>query len=98
VHTPPGTRFDKQLSAEQHDPARQRLIEVYSGHGNSEEFRSLPELAQGGASECAEPTADFLPCCWRAGEIVRERCGDLPAAECEALGAPGRERRGLARL
>src|SRR5262249_29737890 len=22
--------------------------------------------------------------CWRAGEIIRSRCGDLPAAECDA--------------
>ena len=33
---------------------------------------------------CPAPTRDFLPCCWRAGELVRERCGNLPEAACEA--------------
>jgi len=86
LHAPPGATLDVQLSRAQHDPARQRLLEVMSGHGNGEEYRSFPagEAEAGGAPVCPEPTPDFLPCCWRAGEIMRGRCGDLPAAECEA--------------
>ena len=85
-HAPPGARVDNQLSRAQHVPEQQRLIEVFSGHGNSEEFRSGGELETDADGEpvCREPTPDFLPCCWRAGEIMRSRCGDLPEAECEA--------------
>ena len=39
LYTPPGTSWDKQLVAAQRDPQKQTLIEVYSGHGNSEEYR-----------------------------------------------------------
>jgi hypothetical protein len=86
IHAPPGARLDDQLAGRQHDPGRQRLLEVFSGHGNSEEWRDFPEYATDASGEriCPEPTEDYLPCCWRAGEIMRERCGDLPAAECEA--------------
>jgi hypothetical protein len=73
-----------QLTRARHDPERQRLLEVFSGHGNSEEFRRRAGPDGGEVGICPEPTSDFLACCWRAGEIVRERCGDLPAAECEA--------------
>ena len=67
-------------------PERQRLIEVFSGHGNSESFRGWERLERDAseAEQCPEPTADFLPCCWQAGEIMRARCVDLPADECEA--------------
>ncbi len=87
IYSPPGTQLDKQLSREQHDPGRQSLIEVMSGHGNSEEYRSYRAVFPGpdGAPLCPEPREDFLPCCWRAGELMRARCGDRPAAECEAL-------------
>ena len=86
LYTPPGTSMDKQLTRLQHDPERQRLIEIMSGHGNSEEYRSWREFEVGpdGAPVCPAPTPDYLPCCWRAGEIMRERCGDLPEQECEA--------------
>ena len=86
IHAPPGARLDNQLDAAQHVPSQQRLLEVYSGHGNSEPYRSFAEHAIDAAGEriCPEPTPDYLPCCWRAGEIVRERCGDLPEAECES--------------
>jgi hypothetical protein len=85
IHAPPGARLDNQLDTRQHDPGRQRLLEVWSGHGSSEEYRDFAEYAVGANGErvCPEPTADYLPCCWRAGEIMRARCGDLPADECE---------------
>jgi len=84
-YTPPGSSWDKQLTAAQHDPERQTLIEVFSGHGNSEEFRDFQEIAwdADGKPFCPEPTAGYLPCCWQAGEIVRAHCGDIPADECE---------------
>jgi hypothetical protein len=85
VHAPQGGKLDVQLSRAQHDPERQILIETFSGHGNSEEFRDVPEFVTdlNGERVCPAPTATYLPCCWRAGELVRERCGDLPADECE---------------
>jgi hypothetical protein len=89
IHSPRGARLDNQLTPEQHDPELQRLIEVWSGHGNSEQFRPRPELGEG--ETCSAPTADFLPCCWQAGEIMRARCGDLLAAECEARVAEARD-------
>jgi hypothetical protein len=82
AHAPAGSRMDNQLAGLQHDPQRQRLLEIYSGHGNSEEFRGWLDSEAG--AFCPEPTPDHLACCWRAGEIMRERCGDLPEAECEA--------------
>jgi hypothetical protein len=85
VYTPATTTIDKHLSAENYDPERMRLIEVMSGHGNSEEYRSYASkiVAADGSASCAEPTENFLPCCWQAGEIMRSRCGDLPGEECE---------------
>jgi hypothetical protein len=88
LYTPPGTTFDKQLAAAQ-QPQRQQLFEVYSGHGNSEEFRNWKSVewdASGDASGkgvCPAATKDYEPCCWRAGEIIRSRCADAPADECE---------------
>ena len=85
LYTPAGTSFAKQLSGPQRDPAKQFLVEVYSGHGNSEEYRSWDGVAydaDGGAT-CPEPTAGHEPCCWRAGELIRARCGEVSAAECE---------------
>ena len=84
LYTPAGYVWDKQVKAPEHDPKRQTLVEVYSGHGNSEEYRAW--RAREGSAEapvCPEPTPNYEPCCWRAGEIIRSRCGDAPKDECE---------------
>jgi hypothetical protein len=85
-YTPPGYHFDKSLAPAQQDVELQRLMEVYSGHGNSEEFRTFHEIehAPDGSPVCPAPTANYEPCCHRAGELIRSRCGNLDAAECEA--------------
>jgi hypothetical protein len=85
IYTPPGSSWDKQLNARQHDPDYQKLIEVFSGHGNSEEYRDFREVAYdaGGMAVCPEPQGAYVPCCWQAGEIIRERCADPQSPECE---------------
>jgi hypothetical protein len=82
IHAPPGARLDNQLAPGQHDPERQKLLEVYSGHGNGEEYRTWLDRTPE-ESTCPAPSADFLHCCWQAGEIMRSRCGGLPEAVCE---------------
>lgn len=83
-YTPPNTSWDKALTNDYHDEEKVRLVEIMSGHGNSEEYRSWRNFwEEDGQLLCPEPTEDFLPCCWQAGEIMRARCGDLPADECE---------------
>ncbi len=94
-YTPQGSSWDKQLSPRQHDPRYQSLIEVFSGHGNSEEFRDWREvvLHADGRRSCPEPRDDFLPSCWRAGEIIAERCrteGESEA-ECEERASAARQ-------
>jgi len=94
-YTPLGSSWDKQLAPGQHDPKRQTIIEVMSGHGNSEEYRSFREVivATDGTRSCPEPRPDFLPSCWRAGEIIAERCSDEDEAdeECQERAAAARQ-------
>lgn len=74
LYTPPGTTWDKQLLAEQR-PEAFSLIEVFSGHGNSEEYRPW-RAALGTTDEpiCPPARPDYLPACQRAGQIIEERC------------------------
>ena len=85
LHAPRGARLETQLTPEQHDPDRQRLIEIYSGHGNAEQYRPWHGADARGADgqRCPAPTPGYLPCCWRAGEIMRQRCAGLALEECE---------------
>jgi hypothetical protein len=78
---PPAASWDRQISRENSDSKRQTLFEIYSGHGNSEEFRDFTAVAHlaGGDRTCPPPQpgpSGFLANCWRAGEIIRERCLD----------------------
>ncbi len=95
MYTPQGSSFARQLALRDHDPVRQRLVEIYSGHGNSEEYRAWREVEIGadGARRCPEPRSDYLPACWRAGEIIAERCraAGIGAAGCDARAARARQ-------
>jgi hypothetical protein len=81
VHAPPGSSVATSLAGGNHDPTRERLLEVFSGHGNGEVFDATADAAQS-APSCPAPRRDYLPCCWRAGELVRARCDDPASAGC----------------
>ncbi|MDC3379811.1 DUF3604 domain-containing protein [Gammaproteobacteria bacterium] len=85
-HVPLGTSWDNRLNDQGHDSSKQILLEVMSGHGNSEEFRDITSanFLQSGEMSCPEPTDNFLPCCWQAGEIQKKKCNGLSDAECTA--------------
>ena len=90
-YTPPGYVYDKQIQAKHDDPAWQQLIEVFSGHGNSEEYRDYRAVMQeADGSQCPEPSESFEPCCWRAGEIVRSRCENPLSEDCDRRVAEAR--------
>ena len=86
-YSPPLTSLDKQLQEGFHDENVQLLFEVMSGHGNSEEYRPwrAATLNEDGSLGCPEPTNEYFPSCWRAGEIIAERClaEGNPEAVCQ---------------
>jgi len=94
-YTPPGSKWDKQLIGRMHDDDRQTLLEIYSGHGDSEkyvEYRDV-EYDASGTPHCPPAQPDYLPTCVRAGEIIRARClaEGTGEAECAARAAKTRE-------
>jgi len=100
MYTPPGSSWAKQLSSGLHDPNRQRLVEIYSGHGNAEEYRPwvAAETLADGTRRCPPPSPGYTPSCWQAGEIIRGRClstdaegsARLDPVECDARAAEAR--------
>ena len=73
--SPPMASWMNQLDAKNHNPKYQNLIEIFSGHGNTEEFRAWEEFNEvDGKYACPAPTLNYLPECFQAGEIIRERC------------------------
>jgi len=93
LYTPPGTSWDKQLVDAQR-PEAFPLIEIFSGHGNAEEYQSWrPNAGTADDPVCPEATAGYLPSCQRAGQIIEERCradgeGEI---ECAARAAEARQ-------
>ncbi|MCH1568434.1 MAG: DUF3604 domain-containing protein, partial [Alphaproteobacteria bacterium] len=88
-YTPTTVTYDKHLKAENR-PEKMELVEIMSGHGNSEEYRSFRAAVNVApdalTADCPAPTPSYLPVCWRAGEIIKERClaDGESNAECEA--------------
>ena len=95
MYSPPGSSWTKQLSPDQHDPERQRLLEIYSGHGNAEEYRpwKAVEIADDGTRTCPAPSENYTPSCWQTGEVIRSRCEaeGASAADCDARAAEARQ-------
>jgi hypothetical protein len=95
-YTPVGASWDKQVGTGEDDPGLQTLFEIYSGHGNSEEHRDwrAVELDADGGVRCPAPRPDYVPTCWRAGEILRERCANAGESDatCEERAARTRQR------
>ena len=73
--SPPMATWKNQLNIADHSPRYQKLIEVFSGHGNTEEYRSWEAFKiLDGEYVCPAPTENYIPDCFQAGEIIKERC------------------------
>lgn len=86
-YTPPNASWEHQLKVENIDPEKTTMIEVYSGHGNSENYRdfAVRKFDEDGNPYCPQPQSNYLPACWQAGEIIRQRCTEegLSGGECD---------------
>ena len=86
MYTPAGSDWRKQLPG--HDPKRQTLVEIYSGHGNSEVLPAWRpvDVARDSSLSCPEPRGGYLPSCWHAGELVEARCKEVGESDDECAG------------
>jgi hypothetical protein len=76
LYTPPGASWETHLNPVDIDPSMTPLLELYSGHGNAEKYsKSKFRIKnENGTYTCPAPTKDYLPTCWQAGEIIKDRC------------------------
>ena len=76
--SPPMASWENQFDSSNHDQKYQKLIELYSGHGNTEEYRPWRSFnIDKEVYSCPQPSLDFVPYCFQAGEIIRERCRSI---------------------
>ena len=87
-YTPPTSDWKKQLQ-DYNDDKSQFLFEIYSGHGNSEEYRTWNDADVDINVDlfCPEESEDFLPTCQQAGNIMAQRCeiSDMDDQTCKYL-------------
>ena len=64
-------------------PDYNSVVEIYSGHGNSEQFYDFLEVNtdENGNISCPEPTSNYLPSCYQAGVIMKQLCLDEGKSE-----------------
>jgi hypothetical protein len=88
LYTPADVSWDKQLAGPMQNEKYQNLVEVFSGHGNSEEYRDWRDIeyTADGDPYCPPAREDYLPTCVQAGRLIRQRCIDAgeDTAECDA--------------
>lgn len=74
--------FRNQL--DEYELRYQKLLETFSGHGNSEYFEDFQRVATDAAGNkvCPEATENFMPCCQRAAQLVRASCDDSNSEDC----------------
>ena len=73
--SPPMASWRNQLNSSEHNEKYQNLVEIFSGHGNSEEYRAWEAFREiNGEYVCPSPTENYIPDCFQAGEIIKERC------------------------
>ena len=94
-YTPPNSTLDKQLKPSMR-PDAYAAVEIFSGHGNSEQYRPWRATQWNERTEqfiCPPPIDNYLPSCWQAGTLIGERCRaeGLPNDECERRSATARE-------
>jgi len=124
LYTPKGYTLDKGLELSKQYPHQFDLLEIHSGHGNSEEYRSwragkvtresetvldamvnlrdvreldfktgtIKTIVNGkervfdlGTQTCPEPSDNYMPQCWRLGDVIYARCieAGVETEECE---------------
>ncbi len=76
LYTPPFASWDKQLAGDMQNEKYQFMVEVFSGHGNSEEYQDWRayDFDENGNKVCPEETSSYLPLCRQAGRIVKKNC------------------------
>ena len=83
THNPGGSGWQYQLNRRQHDPEYEIAVEIFSGHGNAEEYRTWSAVTTDTQDVrwCPAPSEDYLPCCHQAGKLTRKYhadCIDAP--------------------
>ena len=89
-YTPQAASWDEYIKDQNNiRPDYSSAIEIYSGHGNSEEYFDFKEIDfdSDGQMICPDPTDNYLPTCYQAGVINKKRCLEEGKSEefCEEL-------------
>ena len=96
-YTPQAASWEEYMSDQNNiRPDYSSMIEIYSGHGNSEEYLDFKEVDfdSNGEMICPEPTENYLPTCYQASVINKRRClAEGKSQEfCEALAEQTKKR------